>query len=310
MFAAIDLFMTYLKVEKNYSDHTIEAYNRDLLQFHTVLMQYNKSTEYCIDVRVDRHEVEVTSVSKKDIRAFVEYCFDREMAQKTIERKIATLKSFFKFLYNRDLVKDNPAYTVIFPKKEKKLPHFLYHQQVEEILDFPLETFLDYRDRAILEVFYATGARISEIAHAGLQHLSVQQKTLRVMGKGSVERIVFLTESSVAVLEAYFLERKKKFHALSGALFVNNKGRTLTSRGIFYIIKKRARAAGYVDYVSPHTFRHSFATELLNRGADIKAVQDLLGHAHISATQIYTHTTRKRLQAVYERCHPHAREKE
>jgi site-specific recombinase XerD len=169
------------------------------------------------------------------------------------------------------------------------------------ICSFAVETLLDVRDRAMLEIFYSTGARVSEIAEASLENLNLKDGTLLVIGKGSVERVVFLTPDAILWLSRYIKERPP-----SDALFCNHRGCRLSVRGIFHIITKRAREAGFVDYVTPHTFRHSFATELLNEGADIRAVQEMLGHKNLSTTQIYTHTTRARLKEVYNRCHPHA----
>lgn len=305
----IDLFMKYLLVEKNASEKTIEAYNKDLIQFYNLLRDEsdNENSEYNINVLIENDDIVITSVKAEEIRSYMEFCYDSGMAASSIERKLSSIKSFFKFLYNRDIIEKNVAHGIAFPKQAKKVPKFLYEKQVDEILSFELKTFLDYRDRALLEVFYSTGARISEITGAKLVYLDLKDSTLRVMGKGSVERVVFLTETAKKYLEKYLEQREKKFGNLSDSLFVNNQGNQLTERGIFYIINKRAKAAGYTDYVSPHTFRHSFATELLNNGADIRSVQEMLGHKHLAATQIYTHTTRKRLQKIYEKCHPHAK---
>ncbi len=300
--------MIYLQVEKNISLNTVEAYNKDLLQFFQFLLQQlaDKESEYLVNVDVIDEDIVTASIRRDDIRSFVEYLHDKGLANSSIERKIASLKSFFKFLFNKDIIKNNPAHSVIFPRKGHRIPHFLYNDQIDKILDFTLQKFADYRDRALLEVFYSTGARVSEIATAKLIDLQLSKNSLLVMGKGGMQRLVFLTASAVSGMQQYLAWREKKFGPLKGELFVNSRGAAITVRGIFYIIKKRARAAGFTDYVSPHTFRHSFATEMLNNGADIRSVQEMLGHRDLAATQIYTHTTRKRLQKIYEKYHPHA----
>jgi integrase/recombinase XerC len=288
----IELFTNYLIAERGVSSLTLEAYGLDLRQFVDYL-----SEDGTIPV--------ASSVISSDIRGFVEFLWDSEYSRATIERKISALKSFFSFLLRRDYISIDPTTGISYPKKEKKIPHFLYPAQVEKICSFKAETITDVRDRAILELFYSTGARVSELAGAKISELSIREAQLRVTGKGSKERIVFLTPDAMLWLTKYLDLRDDDIDAL----FLNRLGGILTVRGIFLIIHKRALNAGFVDYVSPHTFRHSFATGLLNEGADIRAVQEMLGHANLSTTQIYTHTTKARIQEVYDRCHPHAKNK-
>lgn len=286
----IDLFINYLIAERGVSPLTIEAYGRDLRQF----------ASYIGD---DGCEHEASSVVCRDIRGFVDYMFDQEWSRATMERKISALKSFFGFLVRRDHIRIDPTEGVVYPKKEKTIPHFLYLQQVEQICSFETESLQDIRDRALLELFYSTGARVAEIAGAKISDLNLKDGTLKVLGKGHKERFVFLTSDAVSWLGKYLDLRDDDIDAL----FLNSRGSAITVRGIFGIVHKRARDAGFVDYVTPHTYRHSFATGLLNEGADIRAVQEMLGHAHLSTTQIYTHTTRAKLKEVYEKCHPHAK---
>ncbi len=293
----IDLFMRYLDSEKGYSPLTIKSYGKDLEQFCTYLESRGLMTD----------SNDSSKITSRVIRDFFDELFDQALAKASIERKVSTLKSFFGFLHRRDLIAVDPSSGVSFPRKEKKLPHVLHGFQVERILNFTIESFLDCRDRAMLELFYSTGARISEIAGAETVDLDIKGRRMKVVGKGSVERIVFLTDDSAVWLERYLAERGKRFADKAEKIFVNANGHPITPRGIFYVIKKRACAAGFVDYVSPHTFRHTFATELLNNGADIRAVQEMLGHASLSTTQVYTHTSKKRLSEVYDRFHPHAR---
>ena len=311
MINEIDHFMNYLHVEKNVSPRTVESYNKDLIQFYHFLLKAvaSGSEAYEITASVRNDDVDISSITERDIRSFVEYCYDSSLKRKSIARKIASLKSFFKFLYNNDIIHNNPAHAILYPKKEKHLPTFLFYDQIKDLLDFETRTFLDYRDRALLETFYSSGCRVSELSGAMIADLDLEKGRLKVTGKGAEERIVFLTSSSLTALVAYLKEREKKFQVCQGSLFVNNRGRGISDRGIFDIVVKRSKRAGIFSRVSPHTLRHSFATEMLNEGADIRAVQEMLGHKNISTTQIYTHTTRERLRDVYRQFHPHSSKK-
>jgi integrase/recombinase XerC len=306
----IDLFMEHLLYERNASPQTARAYNEDLMQFYRFLLGDYGGTAgkdyYETGADVRDGDVPVGSIGAEDLRSFIGYCHDRGLEKSSIKRKVAVLKSFFKYLYNNFHVTLNPARGISFPRGGRRLPSFLYLEQVEQMLIFPLEKFADFRDRAILETFYSTGARVSELAAADTGDLERRSGILRVMGKGARERGVFLTEGALKALAEYLAERGKKFGRAEGPLFVNNRGGRITERGIFNIVVKRAREAGLLRKVSPHTLRHSFATELMNRGADIRAVQEMLGHSSLSTTQVYTHTTKDRLKKVYRKFHPHA----
>jgi integrase/recombinase XerC len=307
----IDQFLQYLECEKNASPMTIESYNDDLLQFYNFLMGRDiveslDYSVYSVDVTVMDDDIDISSIEQNSITAFIEYCYDRGMKKSSISRKIACLRSFFKFLYNNDILPRNPAMKIHFPKKGRQIPKFLFYNQIEELMSFPVKNFLDTRDRALLEVFYSSGARVSEIASAGIENLYLEGGSLKVTGKGGDERTVFLTGESVTWLKKYLSIRKQKFGAVDGPLFVNSRGKGITARGIFFVIVKRARETGLLQKVSPHILRHSFATELLNQGADIRAIQEMLGHRNLSTTQIYTHTTKERLREVYDAFHPHS----
>ncbi len=306
MIAEIDHFMSYLQNEKNASPKTIEAYSRDLMQFGAFLCGETDASYEEYDMTVRKDDVPPADVTEADIRAFVEYVYDRGLTRSSIERKIAAIKSFFTFLLNRDLVLRDPSEKVLYPKREKRLPKFLYLNQVDELLGFERKSFIDYRDMAILQTFYSSGCRVSELASALLVDFDPEGGRLKVTGKGGDERIAFLTPGTVGSLREYLHERAARFGSADGPLFVNARGAGITERGIFGIVVKRSKAAGIFSRVSPHTLRHSFATELLDRGADIRAVQEMLGHKHLSTTQVYTHTTRDRLRKVYERFHPHS----
>jgi len=305
VYAEIDRFMDYLLSERNASRMTVKSYNDDLVQFAAFLAGLEDEE---FETQKGGSDLAAGEITPELIRAFVESCYDRSLKKSSISRKIACLKSFFTYLYNERIIDRNPAAEVSFPRREKPLPRFLYNGEVERILDFPVESFPDFRDRAILETFYATGARVSELAAAEYVDLDLNARSLRVLGKGARERVVFLTDDAVKRIREYLAERGKLFGSLDGPLFVNVRGGRLSARGIFGIVDKRSRAAGLLARVSPHTLRHSFATELLNNGADIRAVQEMLGHQNISTTQVYTHVTKSRLKKVYSRCHPHSDE--
>ena len=307
MIVEIDLFMDYLSVERNMSGNTIDAYNHDLQRFLDFMLSDEAVSElYGVEVEYDGQDVKAGSITKDTIRAFIEYRYDEGLSRSSIQRTLATLKSFFKFLHNRDIIPGNPAASVAFPKRERKLPHFLTVKQVNTLLDFPLEKFIDFRDRALLELFYSSGARVSELVTADYSDCDLKNAALRVWGKGSVERFVFLTGDSVDTMEQYLVERKKKFGSITEPLFVNNRGERITQRGIFYTLEKRAGQVGFPGKLTPHMLRHSFATEMMNQGADLRAVQEMLGHRSLSTTQLYTHTTKRRLQDIYDRYHPHS----
>ncbi len=308
MFAEIDKFMEYLSVEKNYSPKTSESYYTDLSEMADFFSQGIVFAAYEYELSFEKSDdADINLIKPSDIKEFIGYLFDRNLERSSIQRKLSAIRSFFKFLYNRDYVAADPANGLLNPKSKKKIPRTLNNEQLEKILYFETLTFSDYRDKALLDAFYSSGCRTSELRFADLVNLDLKNGTLKVTGKGDKERIVFLGSECVRSLNKYLILRKRKFGLLKGPIFVNHKNIRLSRKGIFCIVKKRARAAGFAGLVSPHTLRHSFATELLNRGADIKAVQDLLGHKNISTTQIYTHTSREKLRAVYIKTHPHAK---
>ncbi len=263
MFNEIDIFMNYLDIEKNRSQMTQISYNRDLIQFHEFLTEQSNNDvdcDYDIDIEIRNNDVDVQSIKKTDITGFIEYLYDSGLKRVSIERKIAVLKSFFKFLYNRNIIKKNPAGSIGYPRKGSKLPKFLSIKEIDLITGFKTEDFIDYRDRALLMTFYSTGARVSEIAGADLSNFNRENKRLKVYGKGSKERIVFITDETAAALVEYLKVRERKFKSITEPLFINFRGKRITARGIFGIVEKRVKDAGLLERVSPHTLRHSFAT--------------------------------------------------
>lgn len=308
MTGEIEHFITYLAIERNCSEKTLASYGSDLGQFYSFIMEHEGRTDgpYDVAARIHDSDVVISSVRKEDITSFIEFLYDSGLKRISIERKLAAIKSFFRFCTNRNYIEKNPSLKISYPMKETRLPRFLYLNQINRILDFPRESFLDYRDRAVLTALYSTGTRVSELSGADLVDLDLQAGRLKVMGKGSSERMVFLTPDAVQSIREYLRERRVMFREPEGPLFVNRLGTRISVRGIFNIVDRRVKNAGLIDKATPHTFRHSFATEMLNRGADIRAVQEMLGHKNLSTTQVYTHTTKKRLRAIYDRFHPHS----
>jgi len=309
MYNLIDSFIDYITYEKNYSSNTAGDYRSDLLQvvdFFTGKIEDEFKSCYELDCILTGDEPDINTVTVSDLRSFLEYCFDRGLKRSSLERKIAVIKSFFTYLHRNEFIQENPSKKLIYPKKEKRLPKFLYLKEYNELTDFGIHDFFDLRDKAAIALFYSTGARISEIAGSLLVDLDLESGRLKVSGKGSVERILFITDETVDLLKKYIQERDLKFAVKSEFIFVNRSGKGISVKGMYNLIMKRAAAAGLSYKLSPHTLRHSFATELLNNGADIRAVQEMLGHKSLSTTQVYTHTTKARLKKVYDLCHPHS----
>ncbi len=312
MMCEIDLFLQYLNVEKNASTETLKAYGSDLVHLDSFLLgegDEQKKAYYEVSVEPAEGTVPVSKIGPGDLKAYVEYCYDSGLRMSSIARKIACMKSFFKYLHNHDLISQNPALGLLFPRREKKIPRFLPLNKIDQLMEFPIKDFGDVRDRAILELFYSSGARVGEIASSDIVNLDMERSMLKVAGKGARERMVFLTETARHWLREYLKQRDEEYGSVDGPLIINRRGERITVRGIFHIIEKRSREAGLMERVTPHVLRHSFATELLNQGADIRAVQEMLGHKNVSTTQIYTHTTKQRLKKTYEKYHPHAGER-
>jgi len=306
MIYAIDSFMDYLRYEKNFSENTIKSYSSDLKYFNIFLCT---DTKYGVEAVAEDGSALPSSVSKDDIKAYIEYMFDRGMTKTTMERKIAAIRSLFDHIERNGLLKSNPARNIIYPKKGSRLPRFLRSGEFDKLVNFETVTFKDFRDMALIRLFYSTGCRVGEFAGALVDDIDLESKRLKVLGKGRRERYVFITNETASAMSDYLKARHGKFNTLTKPLFVNNRGARITERGIFHIITSRANEAGLNMSVTPHTLRHTFATDMLNNGADIRAVQEMLGHKSLSATQVYTHTTTERLKAVYDKAHPHALKK-
>ncbi|MBD3246191.1 MAG: tyrosine recombinase XerC [Candidatus Omnitrophica bacterium] len=286
----IDKFLDYLTIEKNYSPHTLKNYAFDLREFAEFLQNYK-----------------VTEISRVDyfvLRKFLSTLAEKKISKRTTSRKISTLKSFFKFLIREGVISSNPAASLIYPRLEKPLPKFLTEAQVSRIVAMPEgKGALTLRDKAMLEFLYSTGARVSEMVTLKRDDVDLIGGSVKVQGKGRKERILPLGEPAVRALKEYLDTRDDS----RSALFLNHRGTPLTDRGVRNILTRYMKKTASELKVSPHVFRHSFATHLLNRGADLRSVQELLGHSSISTTQVYTHLTIDSLKKVYEKAHPRAR---
>ncbi|MFH1074485.1 MAG: tyrosine recombinase XerC [Candidatus Firestonebacteria bacterium] len=283
----IDRFLEHLKAEKNFSKNTIVNYTVDLKQFF----------EFC------REKEDIKKITGINIREFVVELTLKKYGKASIERKLATLKSFFFYLKKENIVKIDPTENVSFPKKDKKLPRFLEALEMNRFLDsIKGDKEEDFRDRAILEMLYSTGIRVSELTGLNMQSVDLTNRLVRVYGKGSKERIVPIGDKAKEALSAYLSKKAVD----SEELFLNHKKKRLDTRTVRHILDKWSKSSKLGKHISPHSIRHSFATHLLDAGADLRSVQELLGHASLSTTQIYTHVTREKLKSVYDKAHPRA----
>jgi integrase/recombinase XerC len=291
----LEEFLGYLRVERQMSPHTLRNYRLDLTQF----------LEFCSGHRED---LTLEQVTYQDLRAFLATALKRNR-KTTVARKLSALRTFFKYLQRQGVISQNPAKLAPSPKLEKVLPHYLSVDEAFHLLSEPQgDDFGNSRDKAILEVFYGGGLRLSELAGLNLKDLDLAQGVLRVWGKGAKERLAFLGEPAKAALSAY-LPLRQRWLAQQGtdgetALFVNSRGRRLSTRGVARVVAKWVRLSGLSPGLTPHGLRHSFATHLLEGQADLRAVQELLGHASISTTGRYTHLNLDYLMEEYDKAHP------
>jgi integrase/recombinase XerC len=299
--AYLEDFLTYLRVERQMSPHTLRNYRLDLSQF----------LDFIHEDREDRESPRLPEVTYRDLRSFLAHSL-KGRRKATVARKLSALRTFFKYLQRQGVVNHNPARLAPSPKMEKPLPHFLTVDEVFHLLGTKVEeTFTARRDVAILEVFYAGGLRLSELAGLNLRDVDLSAGVMRVMGKGAKERLAFLGEAARRALGAYlpFRERLLRGQGVpqETALFLNSRGGRLSSRGVARIVEKWARLAGLGEALTPHGLRHSFATHLLEGQADLRAVQEMLGHASISSTQRYLHVNLDYLMEEYDKAHPRSK---
>ena len=288
----LDAFVIFLSEEKGFSDHTIKSYKSDINKFLSFLIEKN---------------IDLKKVSKKEIRDFLADQYDLGLSKKTIARRLASIKSFFKFLLNSNYVSYNPTLFLLTPKISKKLPDFIETKMIDELMDQPdHNTEKGLRDKAILELFYSTGMRLSELINLNIGSVDDKNNLIKVFGKGSKERLIPFGKRAKLCLEDYLNKRVLRWSSSNKdiPLFVNGKNKRIPRRTI------QRRISNYIKMISsgkrlgPHTLRHTFATHLMERGADIRAVGDLLGHSSLSSTQVYTHVKPEKMKEVYKQSHP------
>ncbi|MFD1065303.1 site-specific tyrosine recombinase XerD [Oceanobacillus locisalsi] len=292
---ALEDFFHFLRVERGLSDNTLNSYQRDLTAYeqHLTKLGYN----------------EWNDITRNEIMRFLYELKDNGKSTATMSRHISSIRSFHQFLIRERIAETDPSLHIETPKKERKLPDTLSQEEVDKLLNIPATTSLSLRNKAMLELLYATGLRVSEMITLKLEDLHLTMGFVQCMGKGSKERIVPLGDTANHVLDKYIETARKelvKKNKQETTLFLNQHGRPLSRQGFWKILKGLTMEAGIHKTITPHTLRHSFATHLLENGADLRIVQEMLGHADISTTQIYTHVTKARLKDIYQSYHPRA----
>jgi integrase/recombinase XerC len=324
--AIIHEFLNYLKFERHFSAHTAKCYGADLDQFGDFLVADSNHTEDSGDGRTWTHhesgamaatqtatdtavEQLIFTLDPNQVRKYMASLTEHQYSKSTSARKLATLRSFYKFLVKRNYVTSNPVVSIKTPKQDKKLPKFLEYEQVQKLLNTPpANTWLGARDRAILEVLYSTGMRVSELVALNMDDVDFLGEVIHIRGKGKKERISPIGSSALQAIQNYIEFRNRRMANDSAfdskVLFANKHGKRLSTRSVRRKMDKYLSAAGLDPTISPHTLRHSFATHMLNNGADLRSVQELLGHQSLSTTQVYTHVTTARMKEVYDESHP------
>lgn len=283
-------FEKFLIYERNYSQHTVRAYKKDIKEF----MNFLKKTK-----------IELFNVKAKDLNSYLGTLYNKN-SKSTVSRKLTTLRSFFSFIIRQGPMKQNPAKLVPYPKKEKTLPSFLSVDEVFNLVNSPEKNeVMCSRDKAILELLYSSGIRVSELSEITLNDVDLSNQLVKVCGKGNKERIVPFGEKATEAIKQY-LELRADLKPKVNYIFLNSRGTRLTPRSISRIVKKYALLSGIAKDISPHVLRHTFATHLLGGGADLRAIQELLGHTSLSTTQRYTHTSIEQIMKIYDETHPRA----
>jgi len=289
-------FLQYLQYEKNYSSHTVLSYNTDLIQF-------------CNFLNVESSQFNPNSVSSQQIQQWVLSLMSDDLSSRSLSRKISTLKSFWHFLLARGYSKQNPTLKIILPKTKKPIPAFFKENEMNAVLDNSLkpEDFEHIRNRLILETFYLTGIRLSELLNIENKDIDLSVGTIRVIGKRNKQRIIPIDKSLINDIERYIALRNESIDTFGSYLFVRNNGKKMYPKMLYNIVHESMSEVSSLHKRSPHVLRHTFATSLLNGGADINAVKELLGHSSLSATQVYTHTSFEELYNIYKHAHPRAK---
>ncbi|MRH42249.1 tyrosine recombinase XerC [Aquibacillus halophilus] len=296
-----NLFLEYLQIEKNASPYTTKFYLKDIETFILFLNREGITDLGNIDYQI--------------VRVFLTSLYDRQLSRRSVSRKISSLRSFYRFLEREGLVTENPFQNVTLPKAEHPVPDFLYMEEIEKLFTISdTGNHLGQRNQAILELLYATGIRVSECTGLRLNDIDFQINTVLVTGKGRKERYVPFGQYAETALREYINDGRQalqeKSNNQSKAVFLNSRGNPLSTRGVGLILDKMVKEAALTIDIHPHKLRHTFATHMLNEGADLRGVQELLGHEHLSSTQIYTHVSKNHLRNVYMNSHPRAKERE
>ena len=292
--ADVRTFLSYLRVEKGLSDNTIQSYRRDMLKFVEFL---------------DKKNIDTAKIRRTDVVEFMASLYKRRLDSRSVARHLVTIRHFFRFALLEGFVKEDPAATIESPKFRQSLPYFLSVDEVERLLAQPdASSAVGLRDKAIIELMYSTGIRVSELTGIRVGDLQMEAGCLRCIGKGNKERLVPVGKKALGVVEAYLKKSRPELlkDGATSQLFLNQRGRPMDRVTIWKIMGRYGRKAQLRKPLKPHTLRHSFATHLLDRGADLRSVQMMLGHSDISTTQIYTHVVEERLKQVYKAHHPRA----
>lgn len=301
----IDDFMKHLRYERNASEHTLRNYESDLVQFHDYIAPPGEQGA--------RREVDLREIDHLTIREYMASLYEQKKKKSSIHRKVASLRTFFRYLCREAILEVNPAKLVASPRVERKLPNHLSIEQMIKFIETPeVDSVLGKRDRAMLELMYASGIRVSEMVNLNLQDIDFSNQTLRVKGKGRKERVVPFGEHAKRALQDYLSVRSELLIEADEekrdplAVFMNYQGTRITTRSVGRMVDKYVKICAEVHHISPHSLRHSFATHLLDAGADLRAIQELLGHVRLSTTQQYTHVSMDKLMQVYDKSHPKA----
>lgn len=286
-------FLYMLKVERHFSDHTLKSYHDDIVQFNDFLYQ---------------ESLDLNDFEYKDARNYLSFLYSKNLKRTTVSRKISTLRTFYEYWMTQDESVVNPFVQLVHPKKEQYLPQFFYEEEMEALFKtVDTDSKKGMRDKVILELLYATGIRVSELVHIKTQDLDMKLPGVKVLGKGNKERFIPFGEFCKRSIERYLKEFKPLKHVDHDYLIVNMQGQPITERGVRYVLNDVVKRTSGVTNIHPHKLRHTFATHLLNQGADLRTVQSLLGHVNLSTTGKYTHVSNQQLRKVYLNAHPRAK---
>ena len=301
MIEYIKKYLYYLSSERNYSSHTVSAYEGDLNQFYEFLKRHFSGMPF-----------KVANIDQVTIRLFLGDLLEDGRSKSSVARKLVVVRSFLKYLVKLNVIKHNAGLNVVSPRLPKKLPYFLDEASVERMMAIPDCSVMEgLRDRAILELLYSTGIRLAELIQLNLDQVDFINDTIKIFGKGRKHRIVPIGRKAREAIKQYLKERDKQLYVITKeedrkALFLSARGKRMYPKGVFRIVNKYISTVSEIEKKSPHVLRHTFATHLLNRGADLRAVKELLGHESLSTTQLYTHVTVNRLKRIYNQAHPRA----